>query len=86
MAEGQVTIPNGTPDDTFEQDLQEILDDRDAPQLHDLSSTVLGNTSSTMSTSQSAYGSSSYAASSEAPSQPSRLTRSYTVPPGEWWS
>lgn len=80
MAEEPKHVTNGARgDDTFEQDLQEILED--GPNLNDLSSTVQsGSPQRVLST--SAYAGSAGIYGNSAAQKTSRLTRSYTVPPG----
>lgn len=81
MADSQAPPPppKAKEDDSFERDLQEMLDD--GPSLNDVGSTVQGGTPNTMSATYSG----SYGATTEdmpSPATQGRLTRSFTVPPG----
>lgn len=82
MAEEPKHVANGARgDDTFEQDLQEILED--GPNLNDLSSTVQsGSPQHVLSTSAYAGTAGIYGNSAAQKSSRQTLTRSYTVPPG----
>ena len=82
MADNPVGIasPNGTGlEDTFEQDLKEML--KDAPSLNDLSGPVQGGTMNTEGKPQAYIRPDSSA--QQRPTTNPAMPRSHTVPPGE---
>lgn len=80
MAEPNQAMANGGgSEDTFEQDLKDILED--GPDLNDMSNTVQsGSPQKIIST--SAYGGSTAGSMGNFGSSQPRLTRSFTMPPG----
>ncbi|KAK6173197.1 hypothetical protein SNE40_016695 [Patella caerulea] len=78
MAEEKPQISNGNSDDTFERDLEEMLED--GPNVNEASSTVLGGTPNRMTSSYPGSGS-SYGSHYNHDMNESHLSRSYTMPP-----